>query len=416
MSYTLHQEPKAWTPCYNDIIFVVSSSNKTQSNFKYIADVYIGTEIIRLKCFPDPNYGSGVFNIGRIIETYVNKNGSDINNYSSTGFEVNPNSGLIYYIYFGEEYGTDVSIVEYPNIKLSSILYAWNAVIDFLPFQSFDYTKYSSSGNKILNYYNANLQRKIGLTEMSWIYAINKNVSHYSSGVIQAYDSTDTLIRECIIINPFNSDVTFNHHLIRFGSGALNLNNIASSAVIDFVGSGTIINNNTSYYDIALVGNSNFSDIYRYNIIEDDCKYKKYRLHWLNKLGAYESFSFTKKSYTDTTIKKDNYKRISGCLTSASSYGYNISDRGIRSFNIDNKDTLHLKSNWLSDQENILLKGLIESPEIYIEKLTVDGVDYTLVPVTCVDSKFKEKNSLNDKVFNLDITLEYCFNRYSQRQ
>lgn len=416
MSYTLHQYPDTHVPAYNDIIYVVSSSNNGQSNYKYIADIIIGSETIRLKCFPHPTYGSGVFNLGRIIETYVNKYGSDIDNYdtTTTGWEINPNFYKKFYVSFGEEYGSSSGIVEHPNITSDRYVYAWNGIVDYLKFQSYSEGNYLASNNKVLNYYNSDLVRKIQMNQMSWIYAIQKNVTDYSSGIITAYNSANAVIRQCSVINPFNNGAVDNDKFIRFGCGTSNLNYI-SSGVVDYVGSGNIIPTNTSYYEVFLGGNS-VSKTFRFNIEDSDCKYTTYRLHWLNKLGAYESFNFNKKNYIDTDINKSNYKRITGGLTSASAFGYNISDRGTRTFNNELKDTLHLKSDWLSDQEYILLQSLIESPEIYIETLVYNGDTYTLVPVTCTDKKFKQKTILNDKVYNLDITLEYCFIRNSQRQ
>ena len=97
MAYSISQQPSLYAPAYNDQIYVVTSSNNGQTNFNYIAQVYIGSDIITLKAPANPTYGSGVFNIGRIIENYVN---SDIDR-TALSFQTNANSYKEYYVRFG---------------------------------------------------------------------------------------------------------------------------------------------------------------------------------------------------------------------------------------------------------------------------------------------------------------------------
>jgi len=423
MAYQIYQEPLLFQPAYNDVIFVVQSDNKAETNFKYIADVNVGGETIRLKSFPHPTYGSAFFNIGRIVETYVNNVGSDLGSVdTNSGFEINSNSFTTYNVHFGEEFGPSSGVITYPNITNTINRYVWNGLVDHLPFSQYDQNSYTSSNAKLLNNTNENLIRKINnQTNKAWLFFIQSDVDLFSSGIVKVYNSADVLIRHVTIQNPFNSSGTIGNHFLRFGVGPKNLNNISGTYIGDIVGIGNIIDSAiakryTIDFDPFDGYNQGSGLNIQFKIEDDDCKYTPYRLHWLNKLGAYESFTFTKKSFTETNIIKSKYKKTIGSMTSATTYGYAITDRGDRIFNTENKDTLYLKSDWLDDYEYILLQGLIESPEIYIESILIDSIQYDNVPVTCVDNKFTSKTQLNNKVFNLDIKLEFCFNRYSQRQ
>ena len=408
-TYTIHQQPALFQPAYNDIIFVVSSSLNTSPNFKYIADLNINGETIRLKCFPHPTYGSAVFNFGRIIETYVT---SDIDR-TVYGFQKNLKSFITYNVKFGQEYGPSSGVIAYPNISNTSNKYTWNGLVDFMPFQSYNQNNYLGDGGNVLNF-DRGLIRKIELNQNQWLYFNQNNVASFSSGIINAYNSAGTNTRQCAVVNPFNSSGTIGNHFLRFGVGTKDLDN--TTATSDFIGSGAILPAGTTRYEVSFAG-TQFSSTFNFNIVDSDCRYPTYRLHWLNKMGAFESFNFIKKSKSDTTISRVKYKPPTGGLTSATAYGYNISDRGTKSFYTENKDTLYLKSDWLNDSENILLRSLIESPEIYIESFTDEsGNTYNMVPVTCIDNKFSPKSSLNDKCFILDLKLEFCFSRYSQRQ
>ena len=146
------------------------------------------------------------------------------------------------------------------------------------------------------------------------------------------------------------------------------------------------------------------------NIVDADCKYSNYRLHFLNDSGGFESFNFTKLSRKETDINRLQYKAPIGALTSASAFGYAVKDRGDRQYFISSKDTIKIKSDWLTDLEMVMLRQLVESPEIYLDDST-----YGLISVTCSATKFDTKTILNNKVFNLELDIQYSFDRYRQR-
>ena len=178
MAITIQQQPLLYAPAYNDMVFVVSSSNVAQSNFKFIADVVINGVSFRQAVFPNPTYNTGVFNIGRIVENYVSSNLST----NTYGFQENTNSIVTVTVKFGEEYGT--TPVVYPNLT-SVTKFAWNSIFDFLEFNS------TSSLYYIFNFGVAlNAKISVNLTsapssgvirddENAWLYALN-----HSSGTI----------------------------------------------------------------------------------------------------------------------------------------------------------------------------------------------------------------------------------------
>ena len=83
MAITINQAPVAITPAYEDIVYVVSSTNNGETNFKYVVDVIVKGYSFRLTMFPHPSYGTAYVNIGKIIETYLT---SDIDK-STYGFQ-----------------------------------------------------------------------------------------------------------------------------------------------------------------------------------------------------------------------------------------------------------------------------------------------------------------------------------------
>lgn len=408
---SIQQQPQTYQPAYNDLIFVLTSPNSSNSNYKYILDITVSVDVIRLKCFPDPVYGSGVFNIGRIIETYV---GSDIRK-DRYDFKTNDNSFIRYSVSGGEEYGDDGEVVVYAGLETTETIYAWNAVVKYLPFQSYAQNNYLSDGGKVLNFYSSTFKRKIEFNQDAWVYFNQSDLTMFDKAEVTVYNSANAVIRQCDIANIYSSGVTDASHFTRFSCGTRQLNLASSGVITNLVGSGAIITASAARYSFFFDGN-NSSQGFEFTIIDPDCTYTTYRLHWLNKLGAFESFNFTKKPTTETSIIRNKYKPPIGALTGANSYSYAIKDRGTKSFFTQMDDALRLRTDWLTDEEYNFLQELIESPEIYIDTLTQDGVSYELVPVTCADSRFVTKTTLNDKCFALEINLEFCFSRFSQRQ
>lgn len=402
-SYTIHQQPELLQPAYNDLMFVVSSSNKTQSNFNYLADIYINGSAtpIRLKAPANPTYGSGVFNFGRIVESYVN---SDIQK-TEYGFQQNTNSYSYYYVKFGEEYGPSSGTTQYAGISTTVVKYVWNSVLDFLEFQNYSPNNYLADNNKTLS---RSIDRYMELTHDAWLYFISNDTTMYDKAIINAYNSSSVQIRGVEVSNPFTSSGTIANHFLRFGCGANNLNNISSGFITDTLGSGAIITSGTHYWTVQLDGLA-ASPVYTF-YLTTPCNYTTYRLHFLNELGAFESFSFTKVSRKTIDITRNKYKAPYGALSSSTAFGYSKKDRLERPFFTSMKEGLTLKSDWITEDEHDWLQELITSPEIYLDDST-----HGLIAVTCTVSKIDVKTVLNDKLFNLSIDLDFSYNRYRQR-
>ena len=72
MSVTILQSPDTVMPVYNDIVFTVDSTNKSQCSFRYVCDIYVEAVFVeRLKLFPDPVTGYASFKINRVLEDYM---------------------------------------------------------------------------------------------------------------------------------------------------------------------------------------------------------------------------------------------------------------------------------------------------------------------------------------------------------
>jgi hypothetical protein len=406
MAFYLLQEPLSYTPVYNDINFVVNSSNNAQANFNYIFDVKInGSFISRHRIPARPDNGYGLFNAKRIAETYL----SQSINFDQITVTSSSTSILALTIEYREEYGTTPVISSL--LTTSSTIYCFNGVLGYSAYVNYAVTQFRQMKNQISvsQLLTDNWNNKIKLTEKAFISVMIGEANAVDKIGVFAYDASSTLLQTTYITNPFTSLSTIASRFITLPAGAVNLNQILNVNLdATTQNQGNIIPNNTSFYNIRSFGVGSASIIVRYNITEVCSKYTPVRLHFLNRFGAYDSFTFDLLNTFQSDIERKDYRQNLGGF-SGTSYVYDIKDRSATIFDTQIKTTLVLNSNWITDSESGWLEQLITSPDVYME------VGSQLQAVNIVDNSYIQKKTVNDKLFNLTLTIEKSFLKYRQR-
>jgi len=404
---TIQQSPEAITPAYEDMVYVVSGLNSSQANFKFIADILVNGETTRIAVFPDSVYNVGVFNISKIVSTYL---GSDIST-DSFGFQECPNSIIDYTVQFGEEYGVSSSgTTVYPN-QVSSSLAAYNGNVDFLPFQSYDYTTKVMADGSSANYLtNAPSSGVIRSSENAWLHGMTESSGAVYHAKVVTYDSAGSILQTVKINNPFQAIPSTNSKNIRLGSGPSNLNSIPTSAITDG-GAQPIITASVVKYDVTFqtYDETAVSNTFTY-LVDDECtKNTVYRLHFLNKDGGYDSVSFIRASNKSQTTEKRQFKKATGGLTSSTAYGYSTKDRQASNYYSKSTESIQIRSNWISEGTSTWLSELIDSPEVWVEDET-----YGLVAVNIIDRAYSYKTAAANKLFDLTISFRYSYDKFRQ--
>ena len=102
------QSPPIWSAAYNPIVWMLESDQTTQFKFRYVFDVYLGTNPvpIRYKVPPNPE-GKGLIDVSSLTqaEIYINKN---LPMLSTTPFYSGEFLSVKVYILAGEEYSLTV--------------------------------------------------------------------------------------------------------------------------------------------------------------------------------------------------------------------------------------------------------------------------------------------------------------------
>ena len=191
--------------------------------------------------------------------------------------------------------------------------------------------------------------------------------------------------------------------LIYFGCGPANLE------AQDDTSARPSNNANWEYYTIRGSDDGSGSN-YRtapYYFIKQDgsCKgFKVRRLAWRNSLGSYDYFNFKMKSTQTINVQRNNYSSMLGTFNK-SKWRYNNTQRGktTRQTTAVLKETLN--TDWLNEQEAVLLENLIMSTNVQI----VENADTEFTEgVIVTDTSFIKKTSANDKMIKYTINIEYA--------
>jgi hypothetical protein len=393
MALYFMQQPQKYHPAYNDIIFVTSGTNNTQTNYQYILDVWLTGASIYSKRFKVPSRpdGYGVFDISEFIRQYVTQDIAIAT--TPEAVKQNLHSWVSYDIKLGEEYGTSGTV--YSAIATSGTYYAFNACYDPLDYVDYNQSNYiaQTTSRKFLtntNNTSSATAKPVRSTEREWLHFICNGSGNLVSYV---YYSSDTGSGN--LTNTFSTVITGDQMFLRIPAGPQNIGSTISSI-------GTT-------YSITLRDstNQNVSET-RYFIVRDYCsKYDSYRIHFLNKLGGFDSFTFNAVSKQSSTIDRQKYKKLWGAM-SGSNWIYSKSDIQEQTFSTIIKDKLIINSDWISEAESTWLEELITSPVVYWDN------DGTLIPLTITNSGYERKKTENEKMFNLVLEVEFTYNRYRQ--
>ena len=199
-----------------------------------------------------------------------------------------------------------------------------------------------------------------------------------------------------------------NKQLLFFGCFPGNLQNW-STIFQGLVAAGTI---QGGYYTISTLDIAGALSIklYRINVNCPNTKgYESIRLAWLNQWGAWDYYTFTKKSIKTLSTEGSTYTQLEGTWNEAR---YNIDSYkgGKKSFRVNSTEKIKMNTGFVAEDENVMFEELINSPEVYL--LNGYGTDnFTafntyVVPVRVTSKSFTTKTVANDRLMQYTFEIE----------
>ena len=386
MAITIVTPPDDFIGAFNQVVYKISSNITAQPNFNFIVDIKettTSTLLARLKYPKQPGVTDLTFDIGDVLKNSVSY---DFLNAQAAYVAANTNSRLKYYVEFRELYDNGsgvptlqaVSASDPATPSASSYKFASNAIFDFEDFTPTAYVNTNVSG---FGFLNANTSQ-------------NENIEASQNKILTFFDPNRIAAKIVLLSgSTFSQSITLpaKEHLFNINAGKWILDTSALTLAM-----GTyVVQVQTSAN--AIIASKTFT-------YTPQCSnYSTVRLHWLNKLGAFESFNFIMNSRKSEEIERKQFK-------AALPISYLKSDRLKTNFNTTINDTISINSDWISEEQSILLEQLATSPVIYLERSSTN-----FIAVNITNQNYEIKKYLDDrKLFNLSFDIEYTYSRYRQ--
>jgi hypothetical protein len=398
MAITIQSSPAPYSSMHDDLWYVSSSTNIGQTAFKFVYDIYVnGSQVSRTKIYPSPSAeGSyGVFNASPIVRAYVTNyfepSGSSILVASNDKIKVDSTINI------GEEYVSGGNLVTSLNL-VSGALSSYN----YYPPLFADILFVNNNTPLVLSDYYDNLLLE-NFTD-DWIterdnenitieYGDNFYATYFkvTTGSYQAW--IDVINESGTVIDTASGSITL--------SGQMNLFNCQAGHINTFAGR-TLITDTSYGYNVYLKLGVAVSRKLQF-VQKCYPKYKQYNLHFLNRLGGWDTMKFALVNKRSTELQRASYRRndwqLSGnTMTNIDSY--NKYNETTLNYAIQHKDKFHLISDWVSQQDYEWLAQLFASSITYME---VQGAYF---PVTISSTNYEYKLETSDKLFNFEIDIE----------
>ena len=391
MAITIHDQPQLIAPASNPLVFTFSSTETAQDNFSFIVEVFVdSTMILTQQVFRQFN-GSSRIDVSGAIETYIR------NTIPTTNLELDATDSMVTYaIIVYEKYG-DPAITQ--ASVTSTTLRAFNGSLEYEDWINFDYAIYDPNQTQdafFLTFFPLTSKRLVGMYE-------NFYLAFFEQTTVASCDLKVYLLDKYgnTIATDFITLTATDFYILNVGPQVI-INN-TSITQIDF---------NTCYrYEIS-VSVQGVSFVGPVNIYMDlACqRYEPYRLHWLNKLGCWDSFTFGLVSTNTASLDSFDYERDPG-VWSGNSYTYPLySGQKINYTKRKNKQ-LTLNSDFITPEiQNWLVTSLYDSPVVYLER--DNGTEFEIVKVT--NKNYKLKTRRTDGLLQEEILIERTYIYRSQ--
>ena len=392
MAITINSEPQELSPASNPLLFEFTSDQTAETAFSFIIELTVNGTVHSFHQTFVESGTVGKFNASAILRTIVS---SELNPGSALGVSLS-NSVASYSIRVAEQYGEPAT--NQGVWVSSSTLRTMNGALrhsDWINYDSLDYDFAITSPCEFMTTFPRSQKYFCGINESMFL-TMGSSSPFNSELAVRLYDVTDTLI---------SSDLTPS-----ITNGYMLLTNVSPSSIVTHTSINSSDFDSCYYYTVEVFFSGANTELFKIYIDNECTQYTSRRLHWLNKLGGWESYSFIKYSEESSNIKYSKYQRDSGQWSSSNAYEYNRVNGSTFSGTKTATDMMKINSDWIKEEKhNWLMPSLIESPLVYLE--VEQGV---FEPVTVTTKKYKQKQRIKEGLIQEEIQIERTYQYVSQ--
>jgi len=423
MSQSTIASPQAFSPAYNPIKFIVDSTNKNNTGFKYIFQVFeAGTanKIAEYKVLPTYVDGYGEIDLSKLLQTQVSW---DLNTLSTSWYNA-PNSRYLYDVKVGEEQLAEYSWTS--NITNNGGNARINVTNTFAVGDQVVITQADGGVanpqleglHTVLSATGSNFTVNVPFSSITDVtingdvcYADNRklitlNVTTFEDFVVfngafrwldwSVYDNSDYKLSFAdsywLTNQPQEFSCTLGQDLYlnlwspKGHDRIIFVNSLGASFYKDInnadeisqvpvgpnnfgvlVGTGDLISNTVTHYDVwyrTALGID--SKKYRINL-DRRTTISEYHMLFLDRLGSYSSFAFQLKSYERGEITREIFNRDVEGYVSGASWNYHTEDMGFMQSNINVTKSFDLNTNWMEESAGQYFEELLTSPQTFVK-------------------------------------------------
>ena len=398
MSVTILDTPATYSSMHTDLWFVSSSTNSGTTNFKFVYDVKVnGSLVARSKVFPDVSGNYGIFNAAPVVRAYT-----------SNYFEPSGNSILVasnnkmkvdYVLEVREEVSGSIAVLPDASGSYSAYNYYPPLFADMIdigndtPLVLDDYYE-----NLLVENYSDNWLTDRDFDKIEMEYGDQCFISYFRKTSGGTYTATIDVINEAgSVLSTYTGALSM--------TGEFNLFSLQAAAINTFAGS-TLINENTYSYHLYINYYDGANSFVTSKVkVKQVCypKYRQYNIHFLNRLGGWDTMKFALVNKRNTEFTRSSYRRSEWQLSGSQMSNvdaYNKYNETTLNYSIQHKDRMHLISDWVSENDYEWLAQLVGSSICYIEVLS------GYFPCVISSTNYEYKLGSSEKLFNFEIDIE----------
>ena len=263
----------------------------------------------------------------------------------------------------------------------------------------------TSTENNISTILSGTTKRRIELDSKAWLLTHGDNLIGFpTSPRVTFYDSSDNILSQM----KYDNTNSYDDYYFPVGINQLTGN---TNYTLNSGSQLTAITSDISYYKVELERLASVASNPVWFELNTDCsRYDSYKLMWKDRYGSWISYPFKYISTKKTEVeRKDYYKSEGTWNVNDNTFGYETYDRGQQAFFIRSRDKFTLNSGWVDEDENLLIKDLMESASVYVQ--LPDG---TLLGANITNKDIQLKQKQSDYIWNykFEIVTSTNENRY----
>ena len=382
---TLTQPSISILPAFNRINYQIVSTNATEVGFKYVVKVYnSANELITTAYYDSPADPADAveFDVSKFVSTQFEYT-KGFYETSTSSNSTNIIKGFYLKVYEYYEVGGEFVIVLASEV-VSSTKYALAAAFPLLELDDW--------------YDDVNLYNGVSNTTYKPLTAWDTIKVRETDAQVFGFVNTGFLTNVELLVT-YNNATTATYFIAKSGTTYPNVNYFQI----------TPLTYGGSIASIQLFVNWNNGSARRYKfatLYTQECgKFDPIRMAYLNKYGAFDFFNFDLVNKTTLTIEKKGYQRnYDGSIYQAGG----VIVKNINPVYFTNETQVwKIISDYLNDAQSELIRELYSSPLVYMNIVNDNYIRPSWIPVKPTATSYEIKKTATDKLFNLELDLEF---------